>query len=39
MVIPLKWFLRNLLKASPGKFQFMILGEKTYCKPTLVIDS
>ena len=28
MKILLKWFRINSLRANPGKFQFMILGEK-----------
>ena len=35
----LKWFMLNSLKANPGKFQFMILGDKTCYKHILKIDS
>ena len=28
----LKWFKLNSLKANPGKFQFIILGDKTCYK-------
>ena len=28
----LKWFRLNSLKANPGKFQFIILGDKTCYK-------
>ena len=31
----LKWFMLNSLKANPGKFQFMILGDKTCYKHIL----
>ena len=34
----LKWFRLNSLKANPGKFQFMILGEKTCYKHILKIN-
>ena len=34
----LKWFTLNYLKANPGKFQFMILGDKTCYKHILKID-
>ena len=39
MKILLKYFKIISLKSLPGKFLFMILGEKTYCKQTLLIDS
>ena len=29
----LNWFRLNSLKANPGKFQFMILGDKSHHKP------
>ena len=32
-------FRLNSLKANPGKFQFMILGDKSYQKPILKINS
>ena len=35
----LKWFRLNSLKANPGKFQFMILGDKTCYKHILKINS
>ena len=35
----LKWFRLNCLKANPGKFQFMILGDKTCYKHILKINS
>ena len=35
----LKWFRLNSLKYNTGKFQFMILGNKTYYKHILKIDS
>ena len=35
----LKWFRLNSLKANPGKFQFMIIGDKTCYKHILKIDS
>ena len=35
----LKWFRLNSLKANPGKFQFMILGNKTCHKHILKINS
>ena len=35
----LKWFMLNSLKANPGKFQFMILGDKTCYKHMLKINS
>ena len=35
----LKWFRLNSLKANPGKFEFMIVGEKTCYKHILKIDS
>ena len=35
----LKWFMLNSLKANPGKFQFMILGDKTCYKHVLKINS
>ena len=35
----LKWFMLNSLKANPGKFQFMILGDKTCYKHILKINS
>ena len=34
----LKWFRSNSLKPSPGKFQFMILGDKTCYKHILKIN-
>ena len=34
----LKWFRLNFLKANPGKFQFMILGDKTCYKHILKIN-
>ena len=34
----LKWFRLNSLKANPGKFQFMILGDKTCYKHILKIN-
>ena len=34
----LKWFRLNSLKANPGKFQFMILGDETCYKHTLKIN-
>ena len=33
----LYWFRLNSLKANPGKFQFRILGDKSYHKRTLKI--
>ena len=33
----LYWFRLNSLKANPGKFQFRILGDKSYHKQTLKI--
>ena len=35
----LKWFMLNSLKANPGKFQFMVLGDKTCYKHILKINS
>ena len=35
----LNWFRLNFLKASPGKFQFMILGDKSHHKEILKINS
>ena len=35
----LKWFRLNSLKANPGKFQFMIIGDKTCYKHILKINS
>ena len=35
----LKWFRLNSLKANPGKFQFMILGDKICYKHILKINS
>ena len=35
----LKWFRLNSLKANPGKFQFMIFGNKTCYKHILKINS
>ena len=35
----LKWFRLNSLKANQGKFQFMILGDKTCYKHLLKINS
>ena len=35
----LKWFRINSLRANPGKFQFMILGEKLCNKVKLIINS
>ena len=35
----LKLFMLNSLKANPGKFQFMILGDKTRYKHILKINS
>ena len=34
----LKWFRLKCLKANPGKFQFMILGDKTCYKYILKIN-
>ena len=34
----LKWFMLNSLKANPGKFQLMILGDKTCYKHTSKIN-
>ena len=34
----LKWFRLNSLKANPGKFQFMIFGDKTCYKHILKIN-
>ena len=34
----LKWFRLNSLKANPGKFQFIILGDKTCYKHILKIN-
>ena len=35
----LNWFRLNSLKANPGKFQFMILGDKSHHKHVLKINS
>ena len=35
----LKWFMLNSFKANPGKFQFMILSDKTCYKHVLKINS
>ena len=35
----LNWFRLNSLKANPGKFQFMILGNKSHHKHILMINS
>ena len=35
----LYWFKINLLKANPGKFQFMILGKKKCLKYSLKVGS
>ena len=35
----LNWFRLNSLKANPGKFQFMILGDKSHHKHILRINS
>ena len=35
----LNWFRLNTLKANPGKFQFMILGDKSHHKHILKINS
>ena len=35
----LNWFRLNSLKANPGKFQFMILGDKSHHKHILKINS
>ena len=35
----LNWFRLNYLKASPGKFQFLILGDKSHHKHILNINS
>ena len=35
----IEWLMLNSLKANPGKFQFMILGEKTCYKHILKINS
>ena len=35
----LNWFKLNSLKANPGKFQFMILGDKSHHKHVLKINS
>ena len=34
----LKWFRLNSLKANPGKFQFMILGDKSLYKHIIKIN-
>ena len=34
----LNWFRLNSLKANPGKFQFMILGDKSHHKHVLKIN-
>ena len=39
MKILLKWFRTKSLQANPGKFQFMILGEKNRNSVKLVINS
>ena len=33
------WFTLNPLKANPGKFQFMILGDKSHHKHILKLNS
>ena len=38
-VLFLNWFRLNSLKANPGKFQFMILGDKSHHKQILKINS
>ena len=35
----LNWFRLNSLKANPGKFQFMILGDKSHHKHILKMNS
>ena len=35
----LSWFRLHYLKANPGKFQFMILGDKSHSKRVLKIHS
>ena len=35
----LNWFRLNSLKANPGKFQFIILGDKSHHKHILKINS
>ena len=35
----LNWFRLNSLKANPGKFKFMILGDKSHHKHVLKINS
>ena len=35
----LNWFRLNSLKANPGKFQFMILGDRSHHKHILKINS
>ena len=35
----LNWFRLNSLKVNPGKFQFMILGDKSHHKHELKINS
>ena len=35
----LNWFRLNSLKANPGKFQFMILGDRSHHKHELKINS
>ena len=35
----LKWLRLNFVKANPGKFQFMIIGDKTCYKHILKINS
>ena len=37
--ILLKWFRINSLQANPGKFQFMILGNKKRNSIKLIIDT
>ena len=39
MKILLIWFKINLLKPNLGKFQFIVLGVKTFCKQALVKNS
>ena len=33
------WLILNSLKASLGKFQFMIVGDKSHCKLILKVNS
>ena len=35
----LNWFTLNSLKVNPGKFRFMILGDKSHNKYMLKINS